>query len=1148
MKTVFLFLFLGSICTTIFGQLHFNPTFHFLPAETFGVKQVGGVLWDKNGKAWMPTDKGIVCYNGYSSKIWSAHKGDKNAFLSNNVQAFYLDSHDWLWVSYTDERGITRFDTKTNKITHFLPDSLNKNAIPATRVVRFQEDSKKRFWILMWEGGLVRFDPEKGPIKIYTSNPKDPGDMHALPYNTVKAMTELKDGRFLMGFFGEGQDKARPHYFDSETGTFSLFPAAENTTGVEQKEKERILASLMIDHFIYVDKNENIWFGTYSGLVFFDMKNKTCRRISGVEFDHNIVNLDNARGYAIDKTSNALWVTTPNKGILIVDIDTKETGYLRNSTSNSGSIADNRILGAKADPDGNIWVSTAGGGYSIYFPVIQQFTLLPWSDMDLEYTFQSEQTVPVNQMLVRNKNEIYVSSENGLSIYNPATRALTSQIHKETQPGAKRKEKVTARIENFKFIDENRILIIHANNPEIYDVRTDKMRPAVVMDTAEKTWWQRHIFFRHTIAGNKFYTFRQWPSKIFEWDVNKNEISLFAVVDDYKAKDWASSLKIKDNFTAVLPSGKWMFPADYSSWTGPAAHFYVFDPVTGKSLLYGAKESDVFFPDSLINNVHVDPDKNVWILTENGMYKFDENAHTFEHYGKKTGLGTQPVKAMITDKHGIRWIALEKKIVRWDMKANKLLVFGSEMGMPQGSVLPSVAQMDDVGKIYLATMNGVLMFDPKKLNVPSARPKLCVDGLIVKDDTLPAQRLGEFAEGKMKFSWNENFLNIEISSSQVFAPGPHHVYYKLRGLDSTWQDNGISNRVRYTNLSYGEYVLEVKIKNIYGIESEILRIPFEIKRPFWKTWWFYLLVVVFVGALIRVYIRYREGVHRKAQEVLERKVEERTAEVVEKAKEISHQKDIIQEKNKELTDSIHYAERIQRSILPDNKTLNKNLPQHFVLFRPKDIVSGDFYWHTKQKDSILWAVVDCTGHGVPGGFMSMLGAGLLNQIVNEELKLQPDIVLNELRDRVIIALKQTGRIGESRDGMDISLCCYIPAEKKLKFAGANNSMYLLRKEELIEFAPDKQPIGIYVGDKRNFTLKEIEVEKDDVIYMTSDGYADQFGGEKGKKFKTANFEKLLKVVGAEPVQKQMERIENAFVKWKGDYEQLDDVCVFGVKI
>jgi tetratricopeptide (TPR) repeat protein len=272
---------------------------------------------------------------------------------------------------------------------------------------------------------------------------------------------------------------------------------------------------------------------------------------------------------------------------------------------------------------------------------------------------------------------------------------------------------------------------------------------------------------------------------------------------------------------------------------------------------------------------------------------------------------------------------------------------------------------------------------------------------------------------------------------------------------------------------------------------------------------------------------------------------------------ISTQKAMLEEKNREVLDSIHYAKRIQLALLKEEEHVSGNLPSHFVFFRPKDIVSGDFYWSLQKKDAWLVAAADCTGHGVPGAMMSMLGMSFLNEITNTEEVPGPSMILDRLRDKIIYELGETGEEtgGSMKDGMDISLCMltalpHLPGDKKnyrLHWSGANNPLWIIRSNTLEEIDPDKQPIG-YHPSMRPFTTHSIELQQGDCFYIFTDGFADQFGGEKGKKFKTSNFKKLLLSIHHETMDRQKELAEHTFDSWKRDFEQVDDVCVIGVRL
>jgi sigma-B regulation protein RsbU (phosphoserine phosphatase) len=261
---------------------------------------------------------------------------------------------------------------------------------------------------------------------------------------------------------------------------------------------------------------------------------------------------------------------------------------------------------------------------------------------------------------------------------------------------------------------------------------------------------------------------------------------------------------------------------------------------------------------------------------------------------------------------------------------------------------------------------------------------------------------------------------------------------------------------------------------------------------------------------------------------------------------IEEQRQSLEEKNREITDSINYAKKIQEALIPAEEEFNAYFKESYVLFKPKDIVSGDFYWAARKQNKVFYAAADCTGHGVPGGFMTMLGLTFLDEIVNEKNISEPAVILNHLRDRIITTLKQTGNAGENKDGMDIALCCIDTDTNTLHYAAANNSVYLLRNNQLQELKPDKQPCGFH-HDTKPFTSHSIQLQANDCIYTFSDGYADQFGGEKGKKFKYKKLEELL-ISSHTNFKDQKNLLDTTFETWKGSLEQVDDILLIGIRV
>ena len=281
---------------------------------------------------------------------------------------------------------------------------------------------------------------------------------------------------------------------------------------------------------------------------------------------------------------------------------------------------------------------------------------------------------------------------------------------------------------------------------------------------------------------------------------------------------------------------------------------------------------------------------------------------------------------------------------------------------------------------------------------------------------------------------------------------------------------------------------------------------------------------------------------------LEKKVDERTAELVEKQKEVELQNEKISELYEEVTDSIKYAKGLQEAILPPAEFVEEVMPDSFILYKPKDIVSGDFYWIEKKKDKVYFAAVDCTGHGVPGAFMSIVGYNALNEALrtNDD----PGSILDALNKGISKTLHNNAMDGTAtKDGMDLALCCYDAKTKTLEYAGAYNPLYLIRDGEVNQLKADKFAIGGYYEDaSKKYTNHVIQLQEKDYIYVFSDGYADQFGGPKGKKFMYKRFRDYLLTLNGKSMNAQKDFLNNTIEQWKGPVEQIDDILVIGMHV
>ena len=345
-----------------------------------------------------------------------------------------------------------------------------------------------------------------------------------------------------------------------------------------------------------------------------------------------------------------------------------------------------------------------------------------------------------------------------------------------------------------------------------------------------------------------------------------------------------------------------------------------------------------------------------------------------------------------------------------------------------------------------------------------------------------------------------------------------------------------------------------KLEMQYELNKEQLQKDLENNAKLQKqkiyTWAFvggFLFMIVLAIVIFNSYRRKKKTNIILTQQKNE--IEEQRNEIEAQRDFVTEQRDQISHQNNIITDSIEYAKRIQTALFPQQKFMEKALGEHFIFMKPKNIVSGDFYWMAEKNNKIVITVADCTGHGVPGAFMSMLGIAFLNEIVNKSKKMSPGSILDQLRENIIDSLHQEYGLRGSKDGMDMALCIIDKKTMEMQYAGAYNSVFIVRKKVVHELKADKMPIGIHaIKIEKSFSNQSFKLEKDDMVYLFSDGYADQFGGEDGVKFKQKQFKELLVKVSEKSLDKQQKTIEKTIVNWQGDQSQLDDMMIMGIRI
>ena len=917
----------------------------------------------------------------------------------------------------------------------------------------------------------------------------------------------------------------------------------------------------------YLSKSGLLWLGTSEGLLKFNLKNQAYQLYKNNSEADSLITGNNIT-CIMEDSHGTLWIGT-DKGLNLYF--PKKNIFYRYMADNKNRMYDNQIYAIYEDNGQNIWIGSTSG--------LNKLRKSRFTYTDLKTDIFSNYPI-----LVQNKDHFWYHGENNLLMcYDRSNNAYTPYpIKSEIFPIDKNTNErwyffnhiLSDQYQQIWIAINNGIYRFDRNSSQIADYAK------VPSISIEKQKLDDNIRQALVDGNNHLWLFSQ--TGIYDFDIAKNRTTLAAnfgrtIKQAYDIDNFIKNVckDRNDNFWIRTASGiyffgtkdkklelKTAFDPDLAGtsvvdgniyedklgtiWYAVMPKLYQFDPNTKQTKTYNISNN------SEVGNCYTtaDAENNIWIYTDNGLYRHERKSKEVRMFTNDDGLADNNINGFFDDQHRNIWVTSAKGISRYDKKSETFENLSGDFYNSNFTCI-SETNLNQFGEVLFFTNRGFYSFSPDSTN--KNRPKLAITRLLISDKEVHFEQ----GQTELRLEYKNNSITFEFAALDFTDPASNQYAYMLEGFNTEWQNCDASNRKAvYTNLDPKTYTFKLKGSNNDGLWNENgISLSIVIKPPFYRTILFYVICAITAFWIVILIIKWRERTLQKEKRILEQKVEERTVEIEKSKEELKQQRDIatmhrdqIAAQNKNITDSIHYASRIQSAILPPLELIERILPEFFVLYKPRDIVSGDFYWLLEKDSKIIIAAADCTGHGVPGAFMSMLGIAFLNEIVTKKEIYHPNEILNELKNNVIKSLHQTGRENEAKDGMDIALCTIDMERMMLEFAGAYNPLLLIRKGELIQIKADHMPIGIHSFDTSSFTNNEYPIEKGDSIYLFSDGYVDQFGGPDQRKFMIKNFKNYLLSIQDKNMAEQKELLDQNIENWKGETDQIDDILVVGIKI
>ncbi len=849
----------------------------------------------------------------------------------------------------------------------------------------------------------------------------------------------------------------------------------------------------------FFDIDGNVWISNESGLYFSNNIN------NGINKENNINDLLNIHETPIkeikETQDGSIWLISDFKIYQLLTLKQKPIVYDKQI-----GLMNHKILSFLSDNEGNLWFGFSGG--------IQKLT-----NKSLRTLYPENLNSTVNSVFKDKSGRIWIGMSSGVHYIKGNLTDFSKKL----------------KLLNNSFVigqtKDNTIVI--ADNTGIYYVDQKSLK---IIKTKK---FKNPLFHLNDI-----------------YITSNNSIFLLTgsagIV--YYLKDFNSELVLIENKNTTLLTQLTEYNHKIIGTNNTG--LVVFDSGTFKPLKQLNYHTWALRLDSVLEKDTKTYKKFIWIGTQNGLAKYINDSLTFVNNNLLSGtLVTAIEHAKNPD---MIWLGTDKGVKYYNKKTNQIeFTIDSRDGLLGNEISVDGLYLDKSNILWIGTYHGIATFDLKKKKTEKSSPVCRIESITINGKN--------YIKMPEKLKSNQNNISFEISGLSFKDENSVEYEYYLQGLENEYASSkGNKNIAVFPYLPPGEYSFKYRTKGKDGIWSYYQSIDFEIKKPFWQEWWFIIPIILLIIIGFVLISKWRMRVLQKQNEKLEKIVEERTFEIREKnteleaqKEEIKAQRDLAEEQRDEIThqkkdieDSILYAKRIQNAILPPKKLISKSMPENFILFKPRDIVSGDFYWAAEKNNITYYAAADCTGHGVPGAFMSMLGISFLNDIIRtSQTELKASDILDKLKEKVIEALHQTGEAQEAKDGMDIALCKVNTKKEIVEFAGAFNPLYIVRNNEILIWEADRMPIGIYdfegAGDK--FTNHEIKLIKGDALYTFSDGYSDQFGGPRDKKFMIGRFKKMLLQIQDLSMEEQRKYLDDAIERWMENYEQVDDILVIGTK-